>query len=150
MTSCWGLGLSSPYTNVILTLLNISRFFDHHSFLFLSLCSISSSFLGTFFCHLCWIGFSQLKCPNVYGVYTLFSSIFLSSIREHVTCKSHFIFNIPYVTRYPAECWTAIRFSWTSVCVLTGDYILLLLSDKTVQCRVLYQCPPHKIVYITR
>lgn len=42
---------------------------------------------------------------------------------------------------HPAACLAAIPFYGASVCVLMGDYILPLSSDKTVQ-----SSPPHEMV----
>lgn len=79
---------------------------------------------------------SQLKCPNNPLVYTRFSSTVMYPIKAVSTCVSLYIqYAICYLIRpHPAVCLAAIHFNWASVCVLTGDYILPLSSDKTVQC----------------
>lgn len=139
----------------------ICRFLNHHSFSSLISELIHSSFLSAVFVISARGAPRCLKCPKQCTEFTPFTPLF-SAIVPHgainfmSTCVSFYIHYVMchLIRPHPAACLAAIPFYRASVCVLTGDYILPLSSDKTVQsssshemvCSVLGEAGPHTVM----
>lgn len=152
MTSGWCLCLplilfpllSLSYSLHILSPTSLSTPFFPSSFLsFLSPFSISSFFLLT----IC-AGYISHSRTVTHTSFKLFS-VSLFSIRSmfYLNAPLYSIYHMSFDMTASHRVYSRYWLNSTSVCVLTGDYILPPSSDRTVQCGVLWQSPPHEIVY---
>lgn len=73
-----------------------------------------------------------IKTLSLHSILLCFPSIIKCTVKPNLPVI-HVMSSMAYVTWYPAACLPAACFNRSSMCVLFGDYILPLSSDKTVQ-----------------